>query len=68
MSKYTVIRRNEKIGIAACDKEEQISVIWDISNQIDEINNLVKIMNDLELSFIHFHEFIEDYVQQRAMI
>lgn len=67
MLRYIAVRENGKSGISACEDDKTLSIIWDISPVYSEVEKLAEILNNLEVSLIHFNDIVEDYVQQRAM-
>lgn len=67
MLKYFASKERGKNSIVACENDEILSVIYDISPDYEEVQKLANLLNKLEVSIIHFNEVIEDYIQQRAM-
>lgn len=67
MLRYVAVKQNGKNGISACENGEVLGEVWDISPVYDDVEKLADTLNRLEVSFVHFKDIIEDYVQQLAM-
>lgn len=67
MLRYIAVKENGKNGISVCEEDNVLNIIWDISPNYIEVEKLADTLNKQEVSLIHFHDVIEDYVQQIAM-